>query len=86
MDQEEVRTKVEAVIKEYSKHGVVSDVWLSADSMATLDPRPPMVRITEKPYKIEDVYVTSFAPLKYNEFRVALTSRFEALDEPSSSD
>ena len=84
MDSAEIRKKVEAVIAKYSTLGAVCDVWLSPGMMATLDPRPPMVRIMEDPYKIGDVFVTAFSPLVDKEFRVAFVANFEVLDEPGS--
>jgi len=85
MDQAEIRKKTEAIIEKYSELGTVCDVWLSADVMATLDPRPPMARILDEPYKIGDVYVTAFAQLKDSEFRVAFVNNFEVLNEPGSN-
>lgn len=84
MDRAEIRKKVEALIERYSEFGRVCDVWLSTDAMATLDPRPPMTRILEDPYKIGDVFVTAFSQLRDNEFRVAFINNFEVLDEPGS--
>lgn len=84
MDQMEIRKKVEALIEKYSVSGTVCDVWLSMDAMAILDPRPPLARIMEAPYKIGDVFVTAFSSLSDNEFRLAFVNNFEVLDEPSS--
>lgn len=84
MDQAEIRKKTEAIIAKYNAFGTVCDVWLSTDVMATLDPRPPMARVFDEPYKIGDVYVTAFSQLKDYEFRVALVNEFEVLSEPSS--
>jgi len=84
MDQVEIRKKVEALIAKYSASGAVSDVWLSTDVMAILDPRPPLARIMDNPYKIGDVFVSAFSPLRDNEFRLSFVNNFEVLDEPSS--
>lgn len=84
MDTTEIRKKVEAIIARYSKLGTVCDVWLSPDVMDTLDPRPPMARIMEDPYKIGDVFVTSFSQLKDNEFRVSFINSFEVLEDYES--
>lgn len=82
----EIRRKTEAIIDKYSALGIVCDVWLSPDVMSILDPRPPMVRITEDPYKIGIVFVTALSALKDDEFRVSFVSSFEGLedDEPGS--
>lgn len=84
MDQAEIRKKVEAVIEKYAAFGTICDVWLNPDTMAILDPRPPMARIVEEPYKIGDVFVSAFAQLTTNEFRLAFINNFEVLDGPSS--
>lgn len=90
MDPLEIRAKVEAVIAKYSEWGKVSDVWLSSGVMTELDPRPPMARIMDKPYKIGDVYVSAFSELASNEFRVAFVTSFDVLvqgdDDESGSD
>lgn len=89
MDQAEVRKKVEAVIEKYSAFGTICDVWLNPDTMVILDPRPPMARIVEEPYKIGDVFISAFAQLTTNEFRLAFVNSFDVLeqgddDEPCS--
>lgn len=84
MNQAEIRKKVEAVIAKYSAFGAVCDVWLSPGTMTTLDPRPPIARIMDDPYKIGNVFVSAFSQLSDNEFRVAFVTDFGVLDESSS--
>ncbi len=84
MKQAGIRKKVEKIIEKYSVFGAVSDVWLSMDAMATLDPRPPLARILEHPYKIDEVFVTAFSQLEDDEFRLAFVNNFGVLDESSS--
>jgi len=87
MDQVEIKRKVKAVIEKYSAFGEVSDVWLNADVMATLDSRPPLARVLEEPCKIGDVYVSAFSELREDEFRVAFVTNFgEALNEFGNCD